>query len=205
MQPLSLGNSSISTCTFTPSYQSPHITLCNLVFVDSNAICSWEGSLVLLSGGKSEHTIEGSTLCIQNRASVSITNTSFSNPARSTHYPSFERNILCSSGSALTLQTVSESTMDNASLWIHSDECILGGVIEIFTSLFFIPILTNISESTYSISSFITFTFTPSYLIPCNLMYALSLDGVSTHYSKCLFSLCMDCVCILSSNTFYHA
>ena len=68
----------------------------------------------------------------------------------------------------------------NSSLWILSAECTLNGMVEDFTSTFFIPILTNITESVDNDSSLITLTFTGTYLMPCDLKYGISLDG-TTH------------------------
>ena len=70
-----------------------------------------------------------------------------------------------------------------ASLWIndHSNNCIFTGIIVNYTSPFFIPHITNITEGSGDVSvseeNGMHLTFTGRCFIPCDLRYQLRIDS----------------------------
>jgi hypothetical protein len=97
-----------------------------------------------------------------------------------TLYPLARRNIICQGGGKVTMQSLKVGDVEEkgTSLWVEpSSECEFGGITEDRDSLFFIPTLINITNTTDGNAYF--FTFNGTLFLPCSLTPSLVFVGES--------------------------
>ncbi|KAH7832144.1 uncharacterized protein MONOS_12087 [Monocercomonoides exilis] len=142
-------------------------------------VCQWNGSLIHAENSNL-HTKE---IMIQNsskgglsikggKAAVEMGMLANNNPFIE-KYPSLRRNIICSDSSSLNISSLKggDGVINNSSLWILNDGCILGGIAAESPSPFFIPRLEDVSVNENG--SHIVVKFKGSLLLPCDLSFRL--------------------------------
>ncbi|KAH7831743.1 uncharacterized protein MONOS_507 [Monocercomonoides exilis] len=148
----------------------------------ANQLCSWNGSALTLRDCSSVLT----NITITNSSagalgviggSSSLHMCSFANNSPnvpSNHkYPSYRRNIRCTTDAALHLSSlIQEDLATNvSSLWILSDSCTLSGLPLFFKSPFFVPLLASVQSE--ELGSEVFLRFKGYLLLPCNLSFMI--------------------------------
>ncbi|KAH7819309.1 uncharacterized protein MONOS_14879 [Monocercomonoides exilis] len=144
----------------------------------SEDVCFWNGSLISLV----DCIASFQRLTFANAAKGAITisggNTTFAmvifrnNNPFIDKYPSARRNVLCENSGILNLVNVSDddSPGSHPSWWMLNEGCeVSGAIVAEQASLFFIPILSNVSMT--MAANVVKLTFKGELLMPCNLSF----------------------------------
>ncbi|KAK2949468.1 hypothetical protein BLNAU_15556 [Blattamonas nauphoetae] len=164
-----------STLTLT----SVHITSpsASLVSTNTENVCSWTSSLISLT--KSTTTVSGCSFSHISQGvfkvddgSLTIDSTSFmKNSAGSSSFPSAHRNILCSNGGHVEIDSLSDGDGKmHGSYWISSTECkLLDPDDKDITSPLFVPTLTTDKCNGSLADKIFTLNLVGTMMIPCDL------------------------------------
>ncbi|KAK2953380.1 hypothetical protein BLNAU_11666 [Blattamonas nauphoetae] len=140
-------------------------------------VCTWTTGILILD---SCHTTIQSTPLTQltqgavnmKNGSLTVISSSFSsNSPKHTSFPSLRRNIHCSEGGVIEIESLNggDGSSDSPSAWISSDDCTITGKEEVAREPMFIPSLNTDETSVKQTSDKIGIWLVGTLLIPCGL------------------------------------